>query len=206
MISSIQNICVFDLETSGFSSTQNAILEIACCPFNQELVDLKEYESGVMRIYGDREITESALKANGITMDQINNGRDSKEVADELANYLSKLKVGRNKPVMSGHNIGKFDLPFLEDFMRVHKHDLSKYINMDFYIDTMWFGRLKWSELTNYQLGTCCEAAGVELTNAHRAISDTRANKGLVKDFIRSLRSDGRGSGKEEYKRPVFQF
>ena len=206
MISTVQNICVFDLETSGLSAEKNAILEIACCPFNNELVDLKEYESGVTSIYDNREISEQALQANGITMQQIENGRDSKEVADELMSYLSKLSSGRNKVILAGHNIVRFDVPFLDNFMRYHKHDISKYVNMDFHIDTMWFARLKWTELTNYKLGTCCEETGVELVNAHRAINDTRANKDLLKDFIRSLRSDHKQSGEDNYKRPVFQF
>lgn len=206
MLSNIQNICVFDLETTGLSAEKNAILEIACCPFDNQLKDLEEFDSGIMKIYDNREIAEQALQANGITRQQIQNGIDSQEVADKFVKYLQKLKIGRNLPVMSGHNIKKFDLPFLSDFMKVHGYDLSKYINTDYEIDTMWECRLRWVELTNYKLGTCCEEMGVELNQAHRAINDTRANKDLVKELIRSLRSDSKRSGEEEYKRPVFQF
>lgn len=208
MLSSVQNIVVFDTETTGLKFDKNAIIEIACCPFDNELKDLEEFESGIMKVYDDREVTDGALNANGITRDQMANGIDSQLVADRFAKYLSKMKVGRNLPILAGHNIIKFDIPFIRDFMKVHKYDLDKLINTDFFIDTMWFARLRFTELTNYKLGTCCEELGVELTNAHRALFDTRANKNMLKELVRSLRSNSNSKGKEgeEYKRPVFEF
>lgn len=206
MNSPISNIVVFDLETTGLKPEANAILEIACCPFNHDLVDLKEYESGVMKVYGDREINDGALKANGITMQQINSGRDPSIVIQELIKYFDSMRVGRNKPILAGHNIDKFDIPFLQDFFKFFKQDLSKYINLDFTIDTMWWARLKWKEANNYKLGTCCETEGVELVDAHRAITDTRSNKALVKVFIKSLKSGVSQEKRDEYQRPVFQF
>jgi len=205
MLSSIQTIITYDLETGGLKYSENPILEIACCPFNNELVDLQEYESGIMKGYDNLEITDGALNANGITREQISKGRNSQEVADEFIKYVSKLKVGRNKPILAGHNILKFDTPYLTDFLKRHGYDIDKYINLDYQIDTMWECRLRWPELTNYKLGTCCEELGVELTDAHRAINDTRANKNLLKELIRSLRSDVKKSA-GTYKRPVFQF
>lgn len=206
MISPIHNIVVFDLETTGLKAEVNAVLEIACCPFNADLEDLKEFESGVMKIYDNREINQGALNANGITMAQINNGLDPEQVAIKLVKYLDSLKSGRNKPILAGHNIKEFDIPFLEDYLKVFKLDLSKYVNLKFTIDTMWWARTKWKELPNFKLGTCCEEAGIELVNAHRAINDTRANKELVKYFLRNLKNDTRGSSEKEYKRPKFQF
>lgn len=183
------------------------IAEIAATPFSSSLVDLKEYESGIIKPYDleNRSITEGALMANGITMNQLNNGIDSQKIADEFAKYLVTFKIGKNKPILCGHNILSFDIPFLSDFFKIHNHKLEDYVDLDFSIDTMWWCRVKWEEQVNYQLGTCCEKIGVELTDAHRAIRDTRANKNLVKDLIRSLRSDKKSEDKE-YVRPRFQF
>jgi DNA polymerase III alpha subunit (gram-positive type) len=206
MISPVQNIIVFDLETTGLKPDKNSLIEIACCPIDKDLKDLEEFDSGIIAVYDNREVTEGALKANGITRDQIENGLDPQKVADKLVAYLKKMKVGRSKPVLAGHNIVKFDLPFLEDFLRVHGHDLFKYVNKDHFFDTMWRARERWGELQNFKLGTCCEEAGVELIDAHRAINDTRANKDLVKYLLRNLRNDSTGSKEETYKRPVFQF
>jgi DNA polymerase III alpha subunit (gram-positive type) len=207
MKSSITNFVVFDLETTGLYKDKNSILEIACCGFDFNLNDVKEFDSGVMQIYDNREVSPQALQANNITMDQIENGRDPKTVLDELIKYLESMKVGRNKPVLCGHNIDKFDIPFLDNFFSTFSKDLAKYVNEDFTIDTMWWSRAKWEEQTNFKLGTCCEISGIELVNAHRAIHDTRANKELVKSFLRGLRSNSSGSeSKEKRYRETFQF
>ena len=206
MRSNLQNYVVFDLETGGLLNEKNGILEIAACAFDNELNDLEEFDSGIMHNYDDREINEGALGANGITRDQIKNGVDPKTVADEFYRYLGKLKKGNSKVVLVGQNCDKFDIPFLVNFMEYFKKDITQIVNVDFTIDTMRWAHVKYPESTNYKLGTLCEMNGVELTNAHRAINDTRATKELVKTFIRSLRSEGKGEKEEVKFRKTFQF
>jgi len=205
MKTSCEVFLVFDLETTGLKADKNAILEIACCPVGSDLKDLPEFESGVMKVYDDREVSDQALKANGITVEQIENGVDSEDVIKRLCKYLKSLSKQANKIIAVGHNIDKFDLPFLDDFFDIHGQDLSKYINSDFTIDTMWWSRVKWVESTNYKLGTCCQNCNIDLANAHRAINDTRANKELLVSFLSSLRGEGNSSNKN-YKRPIFEW
>ena len=116
-------------------------------------------------------------------MQQIENGRDQREVFEEFCDFLSKLSSGRNKPILCGHNIKKFDIPFLQNWFELNKSDMSKFVDMDYPIDTLQWGRLKWVESANFKLGTCCENCNIELNEAHRALFDTRANRDLVKDF-----------------------
>lgn len=196
----------FDLETTGLLNSNPAVLELACCPINKDLEDLPEYESGVIKVYDNRTISPQALMANGITMDQINNGRNSQQVADEFVKYLKKLCKQPKKIILCGHNIDNFDIPIFIDFLQVHGYDLSKLVNTDFTIDTMFWGRIKHLESENYKLGTCCKNVGIDLVNAHRAITDTRANKELVKNYLSSLRGMGVESvDKGQYKRPTFE-
>lgn len=206
MKSSIQNFVVFDTETTGLVALKNSIIEIACCSFDHSLTDLKEFESGVMKVYDNREIQQGALDANGITREQLSNGRDPAVVVKELIKYLSSLKVGNAKPVLCGHNADSFDIPFLDNMFSVFKEDLSKYVNTNFTIDTMWWARCKREEQTNYKLGTCCELENIELIDAHRAITDTRATKELVKTFLRGLKSEATAGSKENRYRTKFQF
>lgn len=206
MKSAVQTILTFDLETTGLSFEKHAMIEIACCPFDNELNDLPEFTSGIMQIYDNREIQDQALAANGITRDQIKNGRDPKVVIEELCKYLESLKVGKTLPVVSGHNIDKFDIPFLDNFFTFHKKDLSKYVNFDLTLDTMWWSRIMWTEAENYKLGTCCSTLQIELVNAHRALADTRANKDLIKTFIRNMRSKSNAESTEKRYRTTFQF
>jgi len=205
MLSPIKIYVVFDLETTGLYKDKNAIIEIAACAFSNDLTDLKEYESGVMKVYDNREITQGALDANGITREQIAAGRDPKEVAVEFCKYLDSVR-SKGKVVLVAQNGDKFDIPFLMNYLELFGIDLEKYVNFDFTIDTMWWSRVKFTELTNFKLGTLCEVNGIELVNAHRAISDTRATKELAKKYIRSLRQESVEVETKNRYRAVFEF
>lgn len=206
MKSPINYIVVFDIETTGLSAEKNAMIEVACCVIDSELNDVTEYESGVMQIYDNREVQQQALQANGITMNQITNGRDPKEVLNELINFFKKYSSGKNKPVLAGHNIDKFDIEFMSNFFNVFGKNFGDFVNTDLTIDTMWWARLRRNEQENYKLGTCCTIEGIELINAHRAINDTRSNKELVKKYLRSLRSEGDSNKEEKRFRKTFEF
>ena len=197
MKSPIVKYVVFDIETTGLKKDKNAIIEIAACSFDQDLNDGKSYESGIMSVYDNREIEQRALDSNGITNGQIINGRDPKVVADEFYNYLKGLTAGKNKVVLCGQNSDKFDIPFLNDFFTFFDKDLSEVANSDFTIDTLWLSRVKYPELTNFKLGTLCSENGVELSNAHRAMADTKATMELIKIYIRNLRGLGNTGQKE---------
>lgn len=199
-------ILVFDLETGGLKESENPICEIALCPIDADLKDLKEYNSIIAPYNDDLIYTEGALKANGMSMDQIKEGKDSNLVAKELCDYLKSLKRGRNKPILAGHNIIKFDIPFLETFFKFHKVDLWNLVEKDFVIDTLYWSRLKHIESANFKLGTICDINNIELVNAHRAVADTRANKELVKSYISCLRSNGMGEKEEDRYRVTFEF
>ena len=196
MKSSVQAICVFDTETTGLVAAKNAVIEVACCAFDIDMNDLPEYHSGIMNIYDSREIQDGALNANGITREQIRAGADPRQTLDNFCKYLSSLKIGGKLPILAGHNIDKFDVPFIDSWFSFYKQDLSKYVNFDLTIDTMWWSRLMWPEQENYKLGTCCSTAKIELVNAHRAIADTRANRDLVKFFLRNMRSEAGSESK----------
>lgn len=183
-----------------------AIVEIAACAFDNQLNDIKEFESGVMRIYDNRTITDGALATNGITLEQIKNGVDPKIVANNFFDFLNSLKRGSSKTVLCGQNSDRFDIPNIVDFFGFFNKDLSLVANEDFTIDTMRWGYVKYPESTNYKLGTLCELSKVELINAHRAINDTRATKDLIKSYIRNLRSDSSGASQEKRFRTTFQF
>lgn len=58
MKSTVQNILVFDQETTGLKASEHAVIEIACCPFDANLKDLPEYDSGIISIYDNRAITD----------------------------------------------------------------------------------------------------------------------------------------------------
>ena len=196
---------VLDTETTGLSPEKNLMVEVACCPIdNITLEDVGEYDS-LIKIYDKtKQIQQQALDANGLTLEDIANGKDSKVVIEELIQLFKKCKRGAKKPIVVGHNVN-FDIGFLVEFFNFHNKNILDYVD-EFTWDTMWLARLKWVESSNYKLGTCITNAGLELTNAHRAITDTRATKELFKAFIRSLRSEGTNSTQIKKYRHSFEF
>lgn len=197
------NIIVFDLETGGFLTKDHTygIAEIGAIAINSETgEELGRYEAiiapyktfdGSMTQY-----TEQALNINGLTMNQINNGKDARVVAKEFIAFANAMKVkGRvGLPILAGHNINDFDIPYLEQFFELLSIDASKNFSSSTFDSLMW-SRLKFmGSLTSNGLSDSCNACGIELVDAHRAMADVEANVQLVKHYLDLLRGIG-GSG-----------
>lgn len=198
---------VYDLETTGLNEEKHAVIEIAMCVMDSKLKDVAEWESGIMQVYDNREIQQQALDHNGITRKQIEEGRCSNEVVKEMISFIKSLKTSKSKVILCGQNIIKFDNKHLENFLNFHGKKMETYFNPDFYIDTMFWGRTKHLEIENNQLHTLCAAENIPLIDAHRALTDTRANKELVRAYIRNLRGEGISATKEKVRpRTKFEF
>jgi DNA polymerase III alpha subunit (gram-positive type) len=117
------------------------------------------------------------------------------------------LKSGKfAKPILVGHNITGFDNKFLEKMFEYGNKNLWDVVDKNVE-DTMYLSRYKWYDdsIANFQLTTCCNKAGVELIQAHRALPDTKATARLFIEHIKSLRSQG--SVQETKKvRETFKF
>lgn len=200
------NIIVFDLETGGFSPQKHPLIEFAAIAINNNLEEVGRCEWVVLPYSDEKEYTPGAFKANGFTMGEIHKrGIDSSIVMKELVAFLESMKVAPrtgitmvpdSKPVMCGHNIDAFDLPFLTQFFKDHKYDLDKFISTKATIDTMkeaqkFFGHSGYP-FKNHQLGTCCKYIGHPLVDAHRAMNDVEGNLKLVKYFLESVRGTGK--------------
>lgn len=185
---------VYDLETGGLitKSWIPPITEIALCVVSNDLQDIGEYSSLVKVYKESSEYKKEALLASNITLEMCNSqGRDKSEVLKSLIDIFKKNKVGSYKPILVGHNIDAFDNVILDKFFEENGEDLSKYVETKFTIDTLWFSRLKYPELPNFKLGTVLEASEIDLTNAHRAMNDTKGNKDLFVKMMKCLRGQG---------------
>lgn len=153
----------------------------------------------------------------------------------QMANLHNPKNSSGLRPVLVGHN-PVFDINFLQHIFEVYAKSLPlkkkekplrgqdiletllkgnrdhfgnfnpEYINT-WSLGKMWFGGDE--ELVNYQLGTIVEKAGVELSDAHRAMNDTVATADFLRAVIRNLRSGyglGVGSNSFRAKREGFQF
>lgn len=110
---------------------------------------------------------------------------------------------GANKPILAGHNIKKFDNPFLIKGFFIIGIDIMKKVN-DFMYDTLEMARLRLVEISSYSLGIVANALGLTLKEAHRALPDTIANAKVLIAMVKNLR--GEGQGESEYVRKKFNL
>lgn len=136
---------VIDLETGGFSPQKHAVLQVAAILFREgKPVGEFEVKSGPMQLGGPC-VTEDALKANGIDLDE------HMKVAVPEEEAFSRLKdwfqvecgFGRkkeNRPWVVGQNLG-FDLRFLQAMSDRVKVPVWYFIDPKKTIDTLQIAR-----------------------------------------------------------------
>lgn len=185
---------VYDLETGGL--IENGIIppitEFAACVVDNDLNDVCEVDFFVKPYVDESQYKPKALEVSNITLDLCRDkGLDSNEAAKKIADLFLKAKSGGKKPILVGHNIDSFDNIILNHFLSEHGYDLSKVADSDFTIDTKWWGRMAYPQLSGYKLSDCLAKEAIDNEMAHRAIGDTRANKELFVRMMKRLRGEG---------------
>lgn len=195
---------VFDFETGGFSPTKNPAVEFAGIWIDPvEFKEICRYESIIKPFDPKLEITEGALKANGLTRDQINSGEDLNVVVDNIIKFSEMANKGRKagkKTFLVGQNV-LFDIGFLQQIFKYAKKDISKYFECkeDFFknqipasLDTLLMGRTKHASddlKVKFGLRDLCIYENIDLINAHRAMNDVEATTDLFLQFMQGVRS-----------------
>lgn len=193
----VEDIREFDqlLERKGTSFNADAI---------KLLLGADKYKD-IAKLYFDKTYNPQALKVTHMTSEMLfEEGKDIDVVVEEIKELIDKYTIGNNKPILAGHNIKKFDNAFLEKLLSRKGYELSSLICPTQMIDTLEWARLKWFEAASYSLGVCCNAVGLTLKEAHRALPDTEANAQLLIEMIKGLR--GHGSSETKYERRKFHF
>jgi DNA polymerase III alpha subunit (gram-positive type) len=208
----VPNFVVWDVETGGFNGAKNPLVEVCfICYDGVTLDEIDRYEALVKPYYKNEitgeplEYTSGAMNAHRITIAEMEeDGIPLKQVAVEVIAKLDSWKVGGvfGKPILVGHNIIKFDIPFITlSFEQVKLRDaFIKKIN-DQVMDTLYFSMFKFptskdkgdelAQNNNHKLGSICKAMGISLTGAHRAAADTEANAEVFIEFIKGIRGEG---------------
>lgn len=196
----IKYAIALDVETGGLPNPQKgkfafadvALTEVAMVVVNLEKLQIEENASWLVspHYFENLEYNEKAAEVSGISIDLLKEkGVPIEQVYKESAALLKKYSSGAmGLPVLVGHNIVKFDSPFLKNLYLHFDDDFDSYIAG--YEDTMLWASYKFLESANYKLGTICQHLGVELTDAHRALSDTLATAQLFISFVKFLRAE----------------
>ena len=216
MKTSCNYILVYDFETGNLCNSKCIAFENApCVEIAMVCIDMKTLEivDELDRIFPynykeDLIYSEQATAVHGITEQmQEELATPLKDIYKELKTWFTKYKNPRQLCTLAGHNIVGFDNPFMKNFFAYMKDDIDNYVK--YYIDTMQIAHMAALEQMNYQLGTCCQLAGIDLVDAHRALNDTKANAQLFISYVKKLRGEGQQSNvekKEERYRESFQL
>ena len=160
----------FDLETTGFSPQNHRIIQYALigCDESGEEVHLESL------INPQRDIPIESTRVHGIVEADVR-GEDTFNV------HVQTIADAMNGAVIVGHNIERFDWPFLKmEFTRagaLMPEPLA-------IIDTLTIARrLKLPR--NHKLGTLCKRFDIPLVNAHTAAADAAATLALLWEIIR---------------------
>jgi DNA polymerase III alpha subunit (gram-positive type) len=189
---------VFDLETGGLDYTKNPILEIAMIPVlkSKGVYSIRE-DLGFSCFIKNRfnlEITQGALDANKIKLEQVENGKSHKYVFEQIENVLSKLEKDKIKPILVGHNIDNFDIDFLKKLFIDNKKNMYEYFNKTTF-DTLTFSRIIFENnemLENNKLETVTKFCGIKSNTYHRAFEDTKVNAQLFIKMLNLIESRNR--------------
>ena len=168
---------VFDLETTGAdfrSPTQGGdrhyVAEVAIVTL-AESGAVTDRWSTVVRVPlhdADGGLTDLHTRIHGITWGDTLAAPTWREVAGEVADRLTG-------EVVIGHNVDRFDLPFLRAALARAGHTLTVART----VDTLTRDRAL-RPVGSHTLTAACKAWGLTLTGAHRALADTLATADLA--------------------------
>lgn len=162
----LNNVVVFDVETTGLSCKSCRVIELAAVKVREGIV-VDEFNK-LVKIEG--ELPEIITKITGITKDDLDlNGIEEKQVFTEFKNFIGDS-------LLVAHNAA-FDLGFLHHGLE--RNGLETFKN-DF-IDTLTISRER--HYFPHKLENMCDRYGIVLNNAHRALADVLATFELLVKF-----------------------
>jgi DNA polymerase-3 subunit epsilon len=150
----------FDLETTGFSPKSHRIVQYALvgCDVDGSSMHIDELVNPQMRI------PPETTRIHGISDGDVRNVPPFKE-------YVAEISQAMEGAVIVGHNVDRFDWPFLRsEFLRAGQ-PMPKPLAI---LDTLKIAR-KLKIPPSHKLGELCHRFGISLENAHTAGADAAA-------------------------------
>lgn len=157
----VPDYVVFDLETTGTSWINDAIIEISAIRINGKRV--KETFSTLVN--PGRAIPHGATAVNGITDEMV---ADAPRIQEALPEFLAFI----GNETLVGHNIQSFDLKFV---YQAAEQFLGRTVQND-YIDTLYMARRRLPQLAHHRLTDLAAYFRINSEGAHRALNDCQMN------------------------------
>lgn len=169
-ISSPERYVVLDLETTGLSASNDAIIEIGAIRVEQGEF-ISQFHS---LIKPERPVPPTVLELTGLTESiLLNEGKSLSQVLPDLLSFIGDL------PIVS-HNVN-FETAFLRS--ACDQNGLQMVSNRS--IDTLNLARKLIKGIPNYKLSSVMEYFDIDLPQSHRSIDDCIATKKVFEKLIK---------------------
>ncbi len=157
----LENYISFDIETTGFSKTNDRIIEIAAIEYNMGK-KVAEFET---LVNPEMELPRKIISLTKISQEEVDRAQTLDAVIPRFLEFIG------DKPLL-GHNISSFDVPFLECKMGIA---LKNRI-----LDTLDLARRCFPGLSGYQLSYLKDALQLNSNVSHRALADAETANALL--------------------------
>lgn len=169
----IPDYVVFDLETTGTSTNQDAIIEISAV----RVLRGKVADTFSSLVNPQRPIPYYATQVNGITDDMVAGEPVLEQILPEFDTFIGDA-------VLVGHNIHSFDMKFIWNaaerlYDRTFQND---------YIDTLSMARQCLPQLARHRLVDLASYYQISTQGAHRALNDCLMNQQCFEKMAKERR------------------
>lgn len=168
---------VLDLETTGMTPPAAKITEIAMVPMGP--CAPKPFHS---LVDPGTPIPQKIIEITGITEEMV----QGQPTDADIFPRIKKILAGG---IFVAHNV-PFDFSFFDYLFRQHTGAPLRMPTLD----TLHLSR-KYLKLPSHALGAVSRHLNIELINAHRAMADTLAVKGILEFFLNYLHDHGLTTG-----------
>ena len=169
--------CVLDLETTGFSATNDRITEIGI----MKVKDKQVIDQFSCFVNPERHIPERVSEVTNITDDMVKDAETIETIFPKVLEFLGDC----NNTVIVAHN-ANFDVGFLKQN--------AKRLGYDFdysYLDTLSLAKDLFPDYKKYKLGKIAENLGIKVEVAHRALDDVDTTVKVFNVMIDMLKEKG---------------
>nr|WP_330369357.1 PolC-type DNA polymerase III [Clostridioides mangenotii] len=169
-----QSFVVFDIETTGFSNTNDKITEIGAV----KIQDFKVVDRFSQLVNPEKDISYKIQELTGITNDLV---KDKPTIDEVLPRFMEFI----GDSVLVAHN-AEFDTGFISEKCRQMGLDYKSKS-----VDTLMLARVLLPELKRHRLNVVAKALGIQLLNHHRAVDDADATALIFIKFLEMLKEMG---------------
>ncbi len=158
----VPDYVVFDLETTGISWSEDAIVEISALKVKNAVIT----DRFSTLVNPQRSIPYHAYKVHGISDQMV---ADAPCLKEALTGFLDFI----GEDVLVGHNIASFDLKFIyRDVQQLFGRTVTNN-----YIDTLYMARSCLPQLSHHRLTDLADYFQLDTQGAHRALWDCTMNQ-----------------------------